>query len=249
MEEGADPDMDSDSGSSAGASPGRGPVLLIHGFTGSADTTWRPTGLIDLLQESGREVLAPDLWGHGRSAMKSHDPNDYEGLETELLGELPEGAPVDVVGFSAGARIALVMAATEPRRFSRLVVAGVGRNLFHRDPDRSELIARAVAGEAEPGDVVGQAFARYASQSGQDPLALAAFLRRPTPPLGVAELGRIDLPVLVALGDADFVGPADELLAALPDARLHQLRGTDHFATPKSFDLLDAVLGFLGTSP
>ncbi|HEC07972.1 MAG TPA: alpha/beta fold hydrolase, partial [Acidimicrobiales bacterium] len=62
-------------GSATGS--GGGPVLLIHGFTGSAASTWRPTGLIDLLAESGREVLAPDLWGHGRSEMKSHDPADY----------------------------------------------------------------------------------------------------------------------------------------------------------------------------
>ncbi len=232
--------------------PGTGgdhPVLLIHGFTGSTDSTWRPTGLIELLRESGREVLAPDLWGHGRSEMKSHDPADYADLEIDLLGDLPTEGPLDVVGFSAGARIALVMAAMAPERFGRLVVAGVGRNLFRSDPQRSELIARAVAGEAESGDVVGQAFARYASQPGQDPSALAAFLRRRTPPLGVEELGRIEIPVLVALGDADFVGPGDELIEALPDARLHTLRGTDHFATPKSFDFIDATLEFLGAVP
>ncbi len=234
-------------GSATGS--GGGPVLLIHGFTGSAASTWRPTGLIDLLAESGREVLAPDLWGHGRSEMKSHDPADYADLEAELLTLLPGDRPVDVVGFSAGARIALVMAARAPTRFGRLVVAGVGRNLFHSDPGRSELIARAVSGEAAADDVVGQAFARYASQPDQDPMALAAFLRRRTPPLGPDELARVELPVLVALGDDDFVGPADELIDALPDARLRTLRGTDHFATPKSFDFIDATLEFLGAAP
>ena len=55
--------------------------------------------------------------------------------------------------------------------------------------------------------------------------------------------------VLVALGDRDFAAPGDRLVAALPDARLVTLRGVDHFATPKSFDFIDAALDFLDARP
>ena len=52
-------------------------------------------------------------------------------------------------------------------------------------------------------------------------------------------------PVLVVLGDQDFVGPADQLVAALPDATYVELPRTDHAKTPKSFAFIDAALEFL----
>ena len=85
---------------------------------------------------------------------------------------------------------------------------------------------------------------------GNDPLALAAFLRRPTSwPITDEGLARITAPVLVVLGDDDFAGPADPLVERLPNARLVTLRRTDHFATPKNFAFLDAALDFLDAAP
>ena len=71
----------------------------------------------------------------------------------------------------------------------------------------------------------------------------------PRPELGPELLACITCPVLVVLGDKDFAGPADPLLAALDDPMLVTLKGVDHFATPKSFDFIDAGLDFLGASP
>lgn len=221
------------------------PVVLLHGFTGSVRSTWRPTGILELLGDVGREPLAIDLPGHGDHPLKSHDPADYADLEARLLADLPDG-PLDGVGFSAGARILLVMASLEPERFGRLVVAGVGRNLFERDEDGAERIAAGVAGEADDDDPFAQAFGRYASEPGQDAGALAAFMRRRHAPLGPAELATVTAPTAVVLGTEDFAGPADPLVEALPDATLFELRGVDHFATPKDFGFIDAVLGWLG---
>jgi pimeloyl-ACP methyl ester carboxylesterase len=224
------------------------PVVLLHGFTGSVASTWAPTGLIELLHDAGREVVAVDLPGHGASAQKSHDPADYADLEAQLLAGLPAG-PLDGVGFSAGARILLVMASVEPHRWGRLVVAGVGRNLFERDQERAQRIAAGVAGQAGIDDPVAQAFGRYASEPGQDAGALAAFMTRPHPPLGPAELARVSAPTLVVMGTEDFAGPADPLVEALPDGQVRPLRGTDHFATPKDFGFIDGVLEWLGAVP
>ncbi len=223
------------------------PVLLLHGFTGSVASTWQPTGIMDLLSDAGREVIAWDLPGHG-SAPKHHDPADYAAMEAKLVERLASQVgtqPVDGVGFSMGSRTLLVMAAMAPERFGRLVVSGVGNNLFERDKEQAERITRGITGESDPDDVHAQAFARYAAEPDQDGQALAAFMRRKHAPLGQAEFARITHPVRVVLGSEDFAGPADPLLEALASASFTELRGCDHFATPKNFGFIDAVMDHL----
>jgi pimeloyl-ACP methyl ester carboxylesterase len=219
------------------------PVLLLHGFTGSVESTWAPTGIIELLTDAGREVIAWDLPGHG-SAEKHHDPAAYADMEQQLVARLPEGQ-VDGVGFSMGARTLLCMAAIAPAKFGKLVVSGVGRNLFERDEEQAERIAKGVQGEADDDDVHAQTFARYASEPDQDGVALAAFMRRKHHPLSEQEFAEITHPVRVVLGTEDFAGPAEPLLNALTDASYTELRGCDHFATPKNFGFIDAVLEHL----
>ncbi len=222
------------------------PILLLHGFATSCERTWRDTGWIDLLGDAGRDVIGLDFLGHG-DAPKPHDPAVYD-LEGQVVAALPpSGEPVDAIGFSLGARVLLTVAAADPARFGRIVVAGVGENLF-RDDGAGEILARAVAGGA--GDnPVGRHFEALASAPGSDRDALLACLRRPSPPLTPRQLGRVTVPVLVVLGDRDFAGPPEPLVDALPDARLVTLRGVDHFATPKDFGFIDAALEFLGAVP
>ncbi|MEX1217466.1 MAG: alpha/beta fold hydrolase [Acidimicrobiales bacterium] len=219
------------------------PVVLVPGFATSAARTWVDNGWVDLLSDIGRTPLPLDLMGSG-SCEKPHDPNAYALFEQHLLDRLPE-APVDAIGFSLGARTLLILAATQPQRFSSLIVAGVGGNLFERGP-ASSAIASAIDGTGDATDPMVRYFVQLAQAPDQDPLALAAFLRRP-PSLAVTPelLGNISCPVLVVLGDKDFAGPAEPLLAALPNARLVTLRNVDHFATPKDFGFLDAALEFL----
>lgn len=220
------------------------PVLLLHGFATSADRTWRDNGWVDLLHDAGREVIALDLLGHGH-ADKPHDPAAYDGLEALVVDQLPD-EPVDAIGFSMGARVILTIAADQPERFNRIVVTGVGANLFRDDP--RNLIERAIRGEGDTDSPVAQYFAGLARQPGNDPDALIACMQSPRPRLDDGRLAKITCPVLVVIGDKDFAGPGDPLVDALPDARLVTLHGVDHFATPKDFGTLDAALDFLGAS-
>ena len=170
-------------------------------------------------------------------------------MEAKLVERLADeigSQAVDGVGFSMGSRTLLAMAAMAPDRFGRLVVSGVGRNLFEQDLEQAERIARGVAGEADADDVHAQTFARYAAEPDQDGRALAAFMRRKHAPLGPEQFARITHPVRVVLGSEDFAGPADPLLEALADASYTELRGCDHFATPKNFGFIDAVMEHLG---
>ena len=223
------------------------PVVLVHGFASSFERNWREPGWVDLLSDAGREVIGVDLLGHG-SADKPHDPAAYAGVEDDVRAALPEGEPAEAIGFSVGARILLTLASAEPERFARLVVGGVGANLFAGGS--SDALARAIEhGVDGETPLIARVFAQFAAGSNNDKGALAAFLRRPTPALTAEQLGRIACPVLVVLGDKDFAGPADPLVEALPDARLVTLPGADHFATPKDVRFIDAALDFLGAVP
>jgi len=228
------------------------PVLLLHGFATSSARTWGETGWIDLLTDAGRTVLPVDLLGHGE-APKPHDPEAYDHLEDHVLEQLPDGQ-VDAVGFSLGARTVLAIASQHPERFHRIVVAGVGANLFRRD-DSASLLADAIEGDATgaglggEGSPVVQYFRGQAAEPGNDPVALAACMRRPHPaPITDEGLAQVTCPVLVVIGDRDFAGPGDPLVERLPNASLVVLRNVDHFATPKDFGFLDAGLEFLGAS-
>lgn len=223
------------------------PIVLLHGLATSSARTWGETGWLDLLADAGRTPVAIDLPGHGTAA-KPHDPEAFADLEGLVLQQFPD-EPVDAIGFSLGARILLTIAAAHHERFNRLVVAGVGRNLFERDVERGEAIAAAVGGEENPEDPEARHFHALAGFPDIDRDSLVAMMKTPRPDLDAGILATVSCPVLVVLGDQDFAGPADQLLDALPNATLVTLKGVDHFATPKNFDFIDAGLEFLGASP
>ena len=223
------------------------PVLLLHGFTTSAERTWREPGWIDLLTDAGREVIAPDLLGHG-DAPKPHDPADYDQVEQRILDILPDG-PVDAVGYSAGARIVLYLAANHPERFGKLVVGGVGKTLFEPRDGGHKILAALQGDEGVEEDMVAQHFKQMASENGNDPVALTAFIKRRAPELTRDDVGRITNPTLVVIGDKDFAGPGEPLAEALPEGQLLTLPGVDHFGLPKAFPFLEKGLEFLGAAP
>ncbi|HMC39314.1 MAG TPA: alpha/beta fold hydrolase [Acidimicrobiales bacterium] len=220
------------------------PVLMVHGFASSYERNWREPGWVDVLQEEGHEVMGLDLLGHG-DAPKPADPEAYRDIDRGVEAALPGEGPVDAVGFSLGGQLLLRVAARRPDRFRRIAIGGVGDNIF--SPSTSEPAAEAIetGTVGETGHEALGAFARFAQGAGNDPAALAACMRRPQEPITDELVAQVKVPVLVVLGDRDFAGPADRLMAALPDARLVTLAGADHFGTPKDFRFIDAVVEFL----
>lgn len=223
------------------------PIALLHGIGGTADTTWRHNGWMDLIGDAGREPIGIDLLGHGTAA-KPTDPAAYTAMHQHVLDALPQ-SPVDAIGFSLGSRVLLEAAIQAPERFAKLVVTGVGRNLFERDSERHAQIAAAIRGEGDPTDPFTRYFADLANDPDTDAQALQALIEAPGEVLTAERLAPVTMPVLVVLGDNDFAGPADPLVEALPDATFVELRNTDHFATPRSMGCIDAALGFLDALP
>jgi pimeloyl-ACP methyl ester carboxylesterase len=221
------------------------PVVLVHGLGSSFEHGWRAPGWIDLLSDAGRTVIPVDLLGHG-TADAPHEPEAYADLEQHVARALP-GEPVDAIAFSLGAQLCLRLAAADASRFHRLVVIGVGANLF--GTDGGERLAVAFERGVDEDDIAARVFVSVAEQAGNDRLAMAACLRRPLRPYTPEELARVTCPVLVVIGDRDFAGPADPLVAALPDVELVTLRGVDHFQSSRDFGAIDAALEFIGAAP
>ncbi len=235
------------------------PIVLLHGFAGSTRRTWEEAGWLDLLGDAGCAVHGIDLLGHG-TADRPTDPIAYEQLESEVFADFPDG-PADVISFSAGGRVALLLAAAHPDRFGRLVIAGLGENVFRErravpptadgQPSAdSETLAVAIAAGQSDGHPFMRWLSREAEEADVDREALVAFLRRPNPPELTSDvLAGVEAPVLLVMGDKDWAGPAEPLAEALPNASVVSLPGIDHFATPRSMAFMDASFDFLGIDP
>jgi pimeloyl-ACP methyl ester carboxylesterase len=217
------------------------PVMFVHGLGSSYEHGWRTAGWIDLVQDAGRDVIGVDILGHG-TADAPHDPHAYANLEDAIDNALPP-TPVDAIGFSLGAQLLLRVAARTPERFGRLVLIGAGENVFRRD-DASTL-ANAFEHGNDPDDLTARLFVQLAQSAGNDPLAMAACVRRPVAPYTKEMAAAVTCPTLVIIGDRDFAGPGEPLVDALPDARLRVLPGIDHFRATSEFACIDAVLEFI----
>ena len=220
----------------------------MHGWGGSFESTWQRSGFTELLRDAGRPIIGVDLLGHG-TAPKPHDPAAYADLGARVLEAMPD-EPVDAVGFSLGAMTLLRLACAQPHRFRKVVLAGIGRNLFERDEAAHQRIIDALEGHGAADDNISRLFANYGNEPGNDVVALTAVMKRSpggefTPEL----LAGNTVPTLVAIGDKDFAGPGDPLVDALPNATLKVLRNVDHFATPEAFSFIDATLEFLDAIP
>lgn len=227
-------------------------VMLVHGWGGSFEATWQRNGFTALLEDAGKEIIGVDMLGHG-TAPKPHEPEAYDDLPERLIDALPDdGQQVAAIGFSLGAMTLIRTAMRHPERFERLVLAGIGRNIFDRDHSGAQLISEgldALIAGADPAslDQSARLFAQYAQQPGNDLEALAAIMRRPSGVEITREaLGSITCPVLVVIGADDFAAPGDELADAFPNGRCVTLPKTDHFATTESFGFFDAALEFVG---
>ena len=203
------------------------PVILLHGCGGSPEQAFESAGWLDAFAASGREARALRLPGHGRAGV-SHDPVAYADLAGALIGELPETS--DLVGFSLGAKLALDIAVRSPGRIRRMVLGGIGDNAFAPETvgDAAATALEHGAGANTPPPV--SAFLDTWDPQLNDPLAIAAVLRRPANPVFTeAQIAAIEIPVAVVNGGADFVASMGDRLIDALGVKQALLPGTGHF--------------------
>ncbi len=230
------------------------PILLIHGFGSNIRVNWRLTGWIDTLVRDGRRVVAVDVRGHGDSA-KPHDPALYPpGLLARDAGNLLDHLGIgqaDVMGYSMGGRIAAFLALAEPEKVRSLIIGGIGMALVEGMSSEDEIVAALEApdGASITGEV-GRTYRKFGEATGSDLLALAACMRSVRENIPAVELRRLNMPVLVAVGERDAVAGSPEALGALiPGAEVLIVPGRDHMLATGDKVYKQRVLEFLKERP
>lgn len=224
-------------------------VVLVHGWGGSYQAVWVNHGWATSLTASGFSPVGVDLLGHGTSE-RSHEPTDYGDLASHADAQLPAGLGLVGIGYSLGCKVLLEIAARTPGRFSRLVLGGLGANVFAPEALGDQVATCLESGPQVDTPAVIKMLADYGVGAGNDPLAIAACLRRPANPILTRErLGAVTCPVLLVTGDADSLAyPVDALAQALPAAQVQILSGIDHIALPGSSEFQRLALVFLNQS-
>ena len=189
------------------------PIVLVHGFASNKEVNWVDPGWVSTLTRAGRRVIALDNRGHGQST-KLYDPAAYHSaIMADDVRALIEhlGLPrADVMGYSMGARITAFLARGRIRdRVRSAVLGGLGMHLVD-GVGLPETIAHGARSAAAPTitDPTARMFRAFAEQTKSDLRALAACIRGSRQTLSRAEVGRIAMPVLVAVGSNDKIaGP------------------------------------------
>ena len=232
------------------------PVLVLHGFTGSA----RAMAPLNERLAAGlaARIICPDLVGHGRSEVPDAlDPYRVEAMAGQVAA-LADALGCDtfhLVGYSMGGRVALTLGCMEPQRLRSLTLIGASagiadpaerRRRAEADQARAEKIAAdfeafvdewmadpLFAGQAELGEEHLRAARNQRLAS--DPAGLARSLLAAGTGAMTALHGRLagcDVATLLVVGarDSKFCAIAEQLAVALPRASIARIDGAGHAA-------------------
>ncbi|GAB3845759.1 alpha/beta fold hydrolase [Dactylosporangium cerinum] len=199
------------------------PVVLLHGAVVDSRCF---AGNLDAL-DGGFRLYVPERRGHGHTADPG-GPLSPQVMARDTVAFLRDvvGGPAAVVGYSAGAVVALLTAIARPDLVSRLVLIS---GAFHQDgvllppatpADIPQIIydQHAEVTPEGPGHLV-SVIERIAASSDAGDLALAA-----------ADLSAVACRTLVMAGDDDAVSLEHvlRLYRALPDAELAVVPNASH---------------------
>jgi pimeloyl-ACP methyl ester carboxylesterase len=215
------------------------PLVLLHGGLVTIELSFGAA--IPFLAEH-RRVIAVELQGHGRTADIDR-PMAFEHLASDVVGLLDHLGieEADVFGFSNGGLTTYELLVNHPGRIRRAVVASAD----HRNHRGGEVHPERLPTEADF-TAMRDAYAAVAP----DPAHFEAFAEKTVAMVRDFggwtddQLRGIEAPVLVMIGDTDFilVPDAAEAAALLPHGQLAVLPGTTHMGMTRS-ELVPAVVG------
>jgi pimeloyl-ACP methyl ester carboxylesterase len=211
---------------------GEGPdVVLLHGGGGTADDL---AGLRAALR-AGRRMIVPDQRAHGRTPDVGELRYVPMATDTAALLDGMGVRAADLVGWSDGGIIALIVARDRPD-LVRHVVA-IGANVDSVDaPDAMSPETTSWFAGASPADL-------DFDMSDESKTRLLAMWHA-GPEITVADLARVTPPVLLISGDRDIVTLEHTLAMyhALPDAQLAVIPGSNHHVPQSRHETVAAIV-------
>lgn len=232
----------------------REPILLIHGFASTHAVNWMFTQWVKTLTEDGRRTIVLDNRGHGRS-QKLYDPAQYaiDFMADDALNLLDHLSieRADVMGYSLGARIGVVMALKQPERVRSVILGGIGQYLVEEDGLPNGLAeAMEIERIEDIDDSMLKIFRGFAESTRSDLTALAACVRGARKVFDAALLGKVVQPVLICAGTRDDVaGDPHPIQPLFKNARVVDIPGRDHNRAVGDRVYKQAALEFLAARP
>lgn len=187
---------------------GRGaPLLLLHGGLGS---TGMFAPVLPALAK-GRQVIAVDLQGHGRTALGDR-PINLVDIGNDLAAVVKQLGydTVDVLGYSFGGGAALRLAVQHPGVVRRLVIASAP---YARDGFYAEMLPQQAAVGAAMADAMKEtpmykSYVAIAPRPQDFPRLLDRMGELMRTPYDWAEdVKKLKGPVMLVYGDADMIRP------------------------------------------
>jgi pimeloyl-ACP methyl ester carboxylesterase len=219
-------------------------VVLVHGLAASVELGWRATGVLDRLAAAGMRTVAYDTRGHGwsdRPAAPDRYGDDRLVADLDAIVAAYAGPDAIVAGYSAGSTTILLALGSGLAVRGAIVGGTPTAVLDWSDADEIQrATAIAVLEGRQPPEPAMEWWTTFLDASGNDRLALAAFLRGHRPV--VAHWDRITVPIVIAAGIADSGAAAlADLDARLAHARTLALPG-DHIQAAAAPAFTDAIV-------
>jgi pimeloyl-ACP methyl ester carboxylesterase len=176
------------------------PVILIHGFSGTAEGNWFANGVAEALSKNHR-VIAIDCRGHGKSD-KPYEAAMYGDRLWKDVVELMDHLSIKrahIHGYSMGGMITARLLASYPERFITASFGGSG--VPETDPAWKAKLPKDKEG-TDPQEA--EARKKLAANPARDPKALAA-VRESFQGFRQSkiDLTKIEIPVLALNGEFD----------------------------------------------
>jgi pimeloyl-ACP methyl ester carboxylesterase len=227
------------------------PIMLIHGFASSLHGNWGAPGVIDAIVAAGRQVVAMDCRGHGRSG-KPHEPQAYAGsaMADDAIAVLDHLgiAKADLAGYSMGGFLATTLLVNRPERWRSVIISGMGDMLLRGNLPSDQFDTLVAAMEAPDTaslkDPRARGFRLFAESSGNDLQALAAMHRTQRAGFDPTRLAHVKIPVLILIGADDDPASARRVANAIPGASFVEVPG-DHLTAVATPEFRGAIVAWL----
>lgn len=231
------------------------PLVLLHGAFSAIGTSF---GQVLPGLSEGRQVIAFELQGHGRTADIDR-PLSIEQMADDVAAALQQIGieTADVLGYSMGAGVAIHVAIRHPELVRKLVLVSYAYNASGIHPGLMDGL-----GEMTPSMMYGSLWHEEYTRIAPRPEDFdRLFAKKTEMDKGIKDIPAetirgLEAPTLIIIGDSDLVRPESavemfrllgggvfgDMPPGLPDSQLAILPGTSHVTMVDQAEMLLAII-------